>query len=621
MFGKIKDKLCENKTFARFAYVTFPQKRKKAGAFFKKHRRKIIVPAAACAVGAVVLLTATQKNTENSDLYVTGDDSANFGMVLQNYSTFDHSEKTHIAVALSWDDGAINLEDGIARGRIKAKVFPINLENPEIEWSTSDETIATIDEKGKIEATAPGHVDIKARLVNYDRGATAKLVVRRPVTGIILPTSTMTIYKGGSARYLSVRIFPADATEQGVKWESADNKVARVDSNGIVRPVGVGMTEIKAVTEDGGFEGRCFVTVVNPSVDVSEITLQNQNDMNMKVGDSINAIMTVAPSNAKNKTLKWSSDNTAVATVNQSGHIRAVAEGDANITAESVNGVRNTFTVAVSATDQPDPFNLAGDDDDVRVPAFAEPGTVTYTSYDMTLPQAVRIQMQMNQDPPLKIWSGGGHITASEAEVAEYLNPSSFYEDAYKFQFLDLSRPSGVSAESLNSFLADKGIMRGMGQAFIDASVQYGVNEVYLVAHACLETGNGTSQLSNGVEVNGVTVYNLFGIAAYDNSALSSGSQKAYREGWTSVESAIKGGAKWISKYYINSEDGRQNTLYKMLWNPETPGEHEYATDIGWAIKQAVNMEKIFQYLPDATFSYDIPVYSGMIPPTLTTEE
>lgn len=609
-FGKVRDFLCRNKTIARFAYVTFPIKRKKTLEFLKKYRYKIIIPAAICVAAVVTLLASMPKDTENSDYYARGDDTADFGMVLQHYSTFDHSEKTHIAVALSWTDGAINLEGGKALTRLKAEVFPINLENPEIIWTTSDENIATVDQNGKIEATAPGRVEIFARLKNYSRVSKAKLSVRQPVTGIILPTSTMTLDAGGSARYLNARIFPANASNKSVTWKSKNTKVARVDSNGTVKPVGIGMTEITATTEDGNFEGHCFVTVVNPSVDVEKISLQNQNDMNLRVGDNINAIVTVSPSNARNKTLKWSSDNEAVASVSQTGRIRGVSEGEAYITAESVNGRKSTFLVTVGATDEKDPFNLGEDEDE-----FIADGTVTYTPYDLTFPQAVRIQMAQN--PPPKIWAYGGLIAASEAETAEHMNPNNYFEDAYKYQFLDLSRTSGVSAETLNSYLADKGVLRGMGQTFIDAAREYNVNEVYLVAHACLESGNGASQLARGVTVNGETVYNLFGIAAYDSDALAGGSQKAYREGWTSVESAIIGGARWISDYYVNSADTRQNTLYKMLWNPERPGYHQYATDIGWAVKQAVSMNSIFEYMPEAVFSYDVPVYNGMIPPTI----
>jgi beta-N-acetylglucosaminidase len=197
------------------------------------------------------------------------------------------------------------------------------------------------------------------------------------------------------------------------------------------------------------------------------------------------------------------------------------------------------------------------------------------------------------------------------------MNPNEFYSGAYKYQFLDLSQSNGVSAEILNDFLEDKGILRGQGEAFIKAAETYGMSEVYLVAHACLESGNGTSQLATGVDYNGETVYNMFGIGAYDSSALASGSQRAYELGWTSVEAAILGGAEWISEHYTHSVDGEQNTLYKMLWNPENPGNHLYATDISWAVKQAANIEKIFDSFPDAVLSYDVPVYSGMVPPVL----
>lgn len=226
----------------------------------------------------------------------------------------------------------------------------------------------------------------------------------------------------------------------------------------------------------------------------------------------------------------------------------------------------------------------------------------------------------MSQNPPPKIWNSGGMEYASEMETIEYMNPSSYYTDAYKYQFLDLSYLNGVSAEALNEYLKDKGVLRGMGEVFVQAARDYNVSEVYLVAHACLESGNGTSQLAEGVEVNGSRVYNVFGIAAYDSSPLYSGSQKAYKEGWTSVEAAIRGGAQWISQYYINSADGRQNTLYKMLWNPENPGVHQYATDIGWAVKQAVSIEKIFVSFDGAALSFDVPVYSGQIPPSIELE-
>lgn len=613
VFKKFWKLLCKSKKFSNFAYVKFPKFRKEIWEYAKAHRLKALISVAVGVAVLGVLLGVMIKNSVNSDYLQEGDDSVGYAMVLQNYYTFDHSDKTNVAIKLSWDDGAVDLNGGTAEAKIKAKVYPINLPDKKITWKLSDDNIAKIDSGGNITAQNPGKATLTAMLYSQKKSATVTLSVRQPVTGIFMPTSTITLYTGGEGRLLQTEIFPKNATNQNITWKSKNTKIARVDENGRVKPVGVGMTEITATTEDGGFEAKCFVNVVNSYVDVQTLSVKNTDAMTIKVGDSVNAIVTVSPSNARNKTLKWSSDDTKIATVSQAGRIRGVSVGTANITVETTNGKKQTFTVNVTESDAKDPFNLNDEVSDLDTE-----GTVTYTSYDISFPQIIRIQMGLN--PPPKIWRNGGMSYATESETAEYMNPNSFYTDAYKYQFLDLSKPNNVSEETLNNYLADKGVMKGMGAAFIEAAKEYNVSEVYLVAHACLESGNGTSHLATGVEVNGTTVYNLFGIGAYDANPVGNGSQRAYSQGWTSVESAIKGGAKWISENYVNSPDGRQNTLYKMLWNPENPGTHQYATDIGWAVKQAVSIEKIFSSFTDATLSFDVPVYSGQIPPTVTMD-
>lgn len=613
VFKKFWKFLCKSKKFSNFAYVKFPKFRKTIWEYAKAHRLKALISVAVGVAVLGVLLGVMIKNSVNSDYLQEGDDSVGYAMVLQNYYTFDHSDKTNVAIKLSWDDGAVDLNGGTAEAKIKAKVYPINLPNKKITWKSSDDNIAKIDSGGNITAQNPGKATLTAMLYSQKKSATATLSVRQPVTGIFMPTSTITLYTGGEGRLLQTEIFPKNATNQNITWKSKNTKIARVDETGRVKPVGVGMTEITATTEDGGFEAKCFVNVVNSYVDVQTLSVKNTDAMTIKVGDSVNAIVTVSPSNARNKTLKWSSDDTKIATVSQAGRIRGVSVGTANITVETTNGKKQTFTVNVTESDAKDPFNLNDEVSDLDTE-----GTVTYTSYDISFPQIIRIQMGLN--PPPKIWRNGGMSYATESETAEYMNPNSFYTDAYKYQFLDLSKPNNVSEETLNNYLDDKGVMKGMGAAFIEAAKEYNVSEVYLVAHACLESGNGTSQLATGVEVNGTTVYNLFGIGAYDANPVGNGSQRAYNQGWTSVEAAIKGGAKWISENYVNSPDGRQNTLYKMLWNPENPGTHQYATDIGWAVKQAVSIEKIFSSFTDATLSFDVPVYSGQIPPTVTMD-
>ncbi len=180
-------------------------------------------------------------------------------------------------------------------------------------------------------------------------------------------------------------------------------------------------------------------------------------------------------------------------------------------------------------------------------------------------------------------------------------------------QFLVLSQPIGVPVEELNKMLSNAGILTNHGEAFSKASREANINEIYLIAHALHETGNGTSQLARGVEYNGKTVYNIFGIGAVDSDPIGGGAKTAYNEGWFTPEAAIIGGAKWIAERYINHPTYKQDTLYKMRWNPATPGVHQYATDVNWAYAQTRNLEKIvlLAYKHGLELTFDIPVYNS----------
>lgn len=230
---------------------------------------------------------------------------------------------------------------------------------------------------------------------------------------------------------------------------------------------------------------------------------------------------------------------------------------------------------------------------------------ICYTCYDITLKSMLNIQLELGAVKSInKDW-----ILANENEICEYLNPDNYSDDVYMYQFLDLSASAEISQKDMADFLEGKGILSGKENVFLSAAKKYSVSEVYLAAHSALETGNGTSELANGVVVNGRKVYNMYGIGAVDGTAIDSGAQYAYKMGWDTPEKAIEGGAKWISENYVNDEIYQQNTLYEMRWNPNLPGTHQYATDIAWAIKQAPNIKKMYDNFPNAKLTFDIPVY------------
>ena len=209
--------------------------------------------------------------------------------------------------------------------------------------------------------------------------------------------------------------------------------------------------------------------------------------------------------------------------------------------------------------------------------------------------------------------------TPNPEDVKYYLNPDNArpWTKEY-YQFLSLSQSAGVGVQEVNEkILVGKGILEGKAQAFIQAANVNNMNEIYLISHALLETGHGTSQLATGVlvsEVNGQPVeprivYNMFGIHAYDSAPLQYGSEYAYQQGWFTPEDAIIGGAKWIGDGYINDSKNRQDTLYKMKWNPAYPATGNYASDIGWAYKQVNSISNLYSLIDSYILIYNIPVY------------
>lgn len=273
---------------------------------------------------------------------------------------------------------------------------------------------------------------------------------------------------------------------------------------------------------------------------------------------------------------------------------------------------------------------------------------VIYTSYDISLTTLVQVEATSESgSSPWIIYANGSWVDATADNLRTYLNPSNFPLDSDgMYQFLLLDRVSGLSVSQLNSILLGQGILEGQGQAFYDACNKYSVNEVYLIAHAELETGHGTSTLANGVWYdpdsdqvvstdpderpdeekypNATLVYNMFGIGAYDSDPLNGGGRKAYEEGWTTPALAIEGGAEFISSTYLSAGSttlSGQNTLYKMLYHPEqavinasssgVKPWHEYATDVAWAAKQASIMARIYEGLDSYTLTFEVPTYAG----------
>ena len=172
------------------------------------------------------------------------------------------------------------------------------------------------------------------------------------VTGVTLSQTEASMIVGGETLTLTPTFTPSDASIKTVTWTTSDASVATV-ANGTVTAVGAGTATITATATNGTDDtsddktATCAVTV--SYVNVSGVTL-SQTEAAMTVGDAaLTLTATVAPSNASNKTVTWTTSDASVATV-ADGVVTAVGAGTATITATATNGTPDDTSDDKTAT-------------------------------------------------------------------------------------------------------------------------------------------------------------------------------------------------------------------------------------------------------------------------------
>ena len=154
----------------------------------------------------------------------------------------------------------------------------------------------------------------------------------------------------GDKTTLTANIYPSNATNKNVTWSSNNQNVITVSSNGEITAVNSGNATITVTTEDGGYTATCSVTVASSVINVTGVTLNQTNISANTIGRVYDLVATVNPSNATNKNVTWSTNNSSVASVNN-GTVTINGEGNATITVTTEDGGYTAtclFTVSIS---------------------------------------------------------------------------------------------------------------------------------------------------------------------------------------------------------------------------------------------------------------------------------
>lgn len=204
----------------------------------------------------------------------------------------------------------------------------------EVEWSSSDESVATVDETGSVTAVAAGEATITATVKDTELSAACTVMVKVTANELTVPDVLEIKLNDTDSGVLNAVYTPDDATNVSVRYVSDDEAIATVDEAGKVTAHTPSECDITSTLLQDGAEIAVKTTHVNAFYAVEGITLDKTEGI-LNVGNTVTITATVAPEEATNPAVTWSSSDESVATVDETGKVTAVAVGNATITATS----------------------------------------------------------------------------------------------------------------------------------------------------------------------------------------------------------------------------------------------------------------------------------------------
>ena len=221
---------------------------------------------------------------------------------------------------------------------LETEVLPDNASIKDVQWTSSNEEIAVVDEAGEVFALSPGKVKITATSMDGNDVKGVCWVYVTPVVEISsLSINSSEIYMlTGKSRQLSVIVRPAVNTDS-YTWYSSDTGIVVVDKNGTITTVGPGTAEVYVESTAAGVLSKCIVHSLG--ISRSSITLEQYDSYWLDV-----------IGNDQNSRVTWRSSNPRVCTVSATGQVIGRKAGTATITAVVNN---KTLTCVVKVTNIP----------------------------------------------------------------------------------------------------------------------------------------------------------------------------------------------------------------------------------------------------------------------------
>ena len=237
---------------------------------------------------------------------------------------------------------------------------------------------------------------------------------------------------------------------------------------------------------------------------------------------------------------------------------------------------------------------------------------------------------------------GSSWVAAAPRTIAYYMDPRNFLDEINIFQFADLAYDAeknklenveqAVKGTFMEGTLPDNP-EKTYAQAIFDAAVEFNMSPFAMISIFHQEQGaDGSGSSISGTHETYPGIYNYFNIGAYAADGMDTitrglwwanggknGADHSYLRPWTTHELAIRGGADWYTRGYINVG---QTTFYYKDFNvyrntTYEPHTHQYASNISDAKNEGVSLSNNYYSFRDTALVFHIPVFLNM--PTETT--
>ncbi len=265
------------------------------------------------------------------------------------------SKKTIAVTGVKLDKESVTVE-AKQSVTLSATVSPEDATDKSVKWSSDKPEIASVDGSGKVSALKEGKAVVTVTTVDGGKTASCEVTVEPvKVTAVAVSPDKVTIQENKSFK-LSAVCTPEEASDKAVIWKSMDTGVATVAEDGTVTGIRQGTAQILAMLKsDNSVFGRCDITVTEGDKALTAISF-DKTSITTIVGAAEKITVTFTPSDAKDKSLVWASDNPSVATVTAASTyatVKAVSDGTATITATANDGGHTaTCTVTVKNNDE-----------------------------------------------------------------------------------------------------------------------------------------------------------------------------------------------------------------------------------------------------------------------------